>query len=240
MSVVPTAQQAPAPARRATSFFSLPRELRDQIYRYLFAAVYTQAKTWEYVHKTTVYGRDAAEARISDRLAIIRTSRGLWEEGSIILYRKHLFRFLVGFTSFNATFLTQRMANLMQDIEISLGSSKASDPIRILQLFCTSQIPRNSCLIKLQSYKANIIEDHVIQALGQLTAFKVLIFEVDVPVVIRYRQSGAPIPWVSYLLANIKDILTLALGPSIFTNCDGCRRLVFKPQDYNRQKNKLS
>lgn len=235
MPAVPTAQQAPAPAIRATTFLSLPRELRDQIYSHLFAAVYTQSRRMEYPHNTTIdCVSDAAEARRSDRLAIIQASRGLWEEGSIILYGGHLFRFRVGFRSSNAIFLTQRTANLMQDIEISLGPKKIPESIRILQLFCTSQILRKSCLIKLQFRTAELKDDHVVQALEQLTGFKVLTFEVDVPVVIRNRQSGAPIPWVSSILAYIKIRLALALGPSMFTNGDGYRRLVFKPQDYNR------
>lgn len=234
ISAVPAAQQVPVPATRAITFLSLPRELRDQIYSHLFAAVYTQSKRREHLYKTHIPSpcvRDMAGDERSDRLAIIQASRGLWEEGSIILYGEHLFRFDIGSTALNATFLTQRTANLMQDIEIRLGPSKAPASLRVLQLFCTPQILRKSCFIKLQIKSPECIDDNVIEALEQLTGFKILTFEVDTPDLIRNRQSGAPIPWFSGLLAYLKIRLTLALGPSMFTNGDGYRRLVFKQPD---------
>lgn len=230
--VVLSAQQIPLPA---TSFFNLPRELRDLIYSHLFEAVYTQSGRNLHLSIPPLdSGRNTAKAETSDRLAIMQASRRLWEEGSTILYGQHLFRFHVGSTSSNATFLTQRTANLMQDIEITLGPSKAPGSVRILQLFGTSQIPRKSCFIKLQFRKPELIDDNSIEALRQLTGFKVLTLEVDSPVVIRCRQSGAPIPWVSGLLAYLQVKVTPALGPSTFANGDGYRRLVFKPSDPRR------
>lgn len=222
-----------APATGATTFLSLPRELRDLIYFYLFEAVYTRCRKGVNLAVTpldAIFNR--AEATISDRLALMQASRGLWEEGSRILYGEHLFRFHVGSTAFDSPFLTQRAVNLMQDIEISLGSNKSPDSIRILQLFGTSQTPRKSCVIKLQFRELELMHDTTIEALRKLTGFQILTFEVDAPVFARCRQPGATIPWVSGLLAYMKDNLTLELGPSVYTNVDGHRRLVFKPQEH--------
>ena len=220
-----------ATARTPISFFSLPRELRDNIYAYLFEAVYTQREGNAHLPMAES-GRAGShsEAEISDRLAIMQASRRLWEEGSTVLYGQHVFCFHVGSVPFNDTFLTQRTANLMQDIEINLSPTKYSNSIRILQLFGDPQIPRNSCLIKLKFRKAELVEVNVMEALKQLTGFELLGFEMDAPAILRRQPSGTPIPWVSGLLAHIKVEMQSALGPSTYENSDCYRRLIFKPQ----------
>ena len=235
LPIAPIAQQAPA--LELTTFFSLPRELRDVIYSYLFEAVYKQSRP--IVQLDTPPGvRPGAGARVSDRLAIMQASRRLWEECSTILYGEHLFRFHVGSTTPNATLLTQRTADLMQDIEIGLGPCKWQESVRILILFATSypQIPRKSCLIKLQFRRSELLNENVIEALRRLTGFKVLTFELDAPDVVSSRQPGAPIPWVSGLLALIYFSLTAELGPGVYANSVGHRRLVFKPRDHEIQE----
>ena len=236
LPIAPTAQQAPA--LEPTTFFSLPRELRDVIYSYLFDAVYKQSRT--NLHLDTPPGsvRNGAKARVSDRLAIMQASRRLWEECSTILYGEHLFRFHVGSTTLNATPLTQRTADLMQDIEIGLGPCKWQESVRVLILFATSypQIPRKSCLIKLQFRRSELMNENVIEALRRLTGFKLLTFELDAPDVVSSRQPGAPIPWVSGLLALIYFSLTAELGPGVYANSVGHRHLVFKPRDHEIQE----
>ena len=224
-----------ATARTPRSFFSLPRELRDNIYAYLFEAVYTQ-----YVgnpHLTMAESGCAgshSEAEISDRLAIMQASRRLWDEGSTVLYGQHVFCFHVGSIPSNDTFLTQRTANLMQGIEINLSPSEYSDSVRILQLFGGPQIPRNSCLIKLKFRRIDLIGVNVIEALRQMTGFEVLGFEMDAPAVVRLRTSGTLIPWVSGLLAHIEVEMQSALGPSSYENSDCYRRLIFNPQSHTQ------
>lgn len=234
-SVPVTVAAAPteSPATGATTFLSLPRELRDLIYSYLFEAVYTQSRRNVDLKSKALGGaRKKVEADRWGRLAILQASRRVWEEGSRILYGKHLFRFDIGNTTFTkATFLTRRVANLMQDIEISLGRCKTPDSVQILRLFGSSQIPRKSCFIKLQSRQPKPMHSNTIEALKQLTGFKVLTFEVHAPGVVHYWHSD-PIPWVSGILAFMQVKLTQALGPGTYANGDGCRRLVFKPQDH--------
>ncbi|KAM0797650.1 hypothetical protein BDR22DRAFT_433360 [Usnea florida] len=224
-----------ATARTPVSFFSLPRELRDNIYAYLFEAVYTQREG--NAHLTMAESGCAgshSEAEISDRLAIMQASRRLWEEGSPVLYGQHVFCFHVGSVPFNDTFLTQRTANLMQDIEINLSPSKYPDSIRTLQLFGGPQIPRNSCLIKLKFRKMELIGVNVIEALKRLTGFELLGFEMDAPVILRRQTSETPIPWVSDLLWYIQRQMELALGPSNYVNSDCYRRLIFNPQSHTQ------
>ena len=173
-----------------------------------------------------------SEAEISDRLAIMQASRRLWDEGSTMLYGQHVFCFHVGSMPFNDTLLTQRTANLMQDIEINLSPIKYSDSIRILQLFGDPQIQRNSCLIKLNFRKIELIGVNVIEALRQLTSFDLLAFEMEAPAVVHWMTSGTVIPWISGLLAHMEIKMKSALGPSTYENGDCYRRLIFKPQSH--------
>ena len=230
---VQAARRTPVPP---TSFFSLPRELRDMIYAYLFEAIYTQCKGNAHLTLAEIFcASTPPEAEISDRLAIMQASRRLWDEGSTMLYCKHVFCFHVGSIPFDATFLTQRTANLMQDIEINLSPSKFPDSVRILQLFGDPQILRNSCLVKLKFRKPELIGVNVIEALKQLTGFELLAFEMEAPPVVRWKTSGTLIPWVSGLLAHIKAEMQKALGPSTYDNIGCYRRLIFEPQ-YHRKK----
>ena len=177
-----------------------------------------------------------SEAKISDRLAIMQVSRRLWDECSTVLYGQHVFCFHVGSIPFNGTFLTQRTAKFMQDIEINLSPIKYSNSIRILQFFGDPQIPRNSCLIKLKFRRIELIGVNVIEALRQLTGFEVLGFEMDAPAIVRWRTSGTLIPWVSGLLAHMGIELKSALGPSTYENSDCYRRLIFKPRCQRRKE----
>ena len=173
-----------------------------------------------------------SEAEISDRLAIMQASRRLWDECSTMLYGHHVFCFHVGSIPFNDTLLTQRIANLMQDIEVNLNPSKNSDSIRTLQLFGEPQIPRSSCLVKLKFRKIDLIDINVIEALKRLTSFELLGFEMDAPAILRRQAPNTLIPWVSGLLAHIQNEMEPALGPSNYENSDCYRRLIFKPQSH--------
>ena len=67
------------------------------------------------------------------------------------------------------------------------------------------------------------MSDNTLKTLKQMTGFNALIFEVNVPRVISSRYHGAPeseapVPWVSGLLACIKNTLTESMGPSAFVN----------------------
>ena len=172
------------------------------------------------------------EAELSDRLAIMQASQRLWDEGSTVLYGQHVFCFHVGSIPFNDTFLTQRTANLMQDIAINLSPIKYSDSVRVLQLFGDPQITRNSCLIKLKFRRIELMSVNVIEALRQLTGFELLAFEMDAPAVVHWMTSGTHVPWISGLLAHMKIAMESALGPSTYENSDCYRRLIFKPQSY--------
>lgn len=235
-TIAPTSsnvQQTLVPATGAPTLLSLPRELRDMIYSHLFKAEYKQStRSSRDRMKPHDLTHTRAETKMSDRLAILQTSRQLWEEGARILYGEHVFRFYVISAACDDTLLTQRTVDLMQEVEIFLGPSKTPASVRILHLFATSQTPRKSCIIKIQYRSAEFMNENVIEALKQLTGFNVLMIEIVAPVVKHSRLSGAPVPWVSGLLAYVQVKLTLALGPSSYTNGEGYRRLVFKPQAY--------
>lgn len=109
-----------------TTILSLPQELRDLIYSHLDtfrSSLHTVQEGCILVYYT-FQSRARAVAKTSDQLAILHACRRLWEEGSRMLYRENLFRFLVAFMTFNASVLIQKTASFMQDIEIS--SAEAS------------------------------------------------------------------------------------------------------------------
>ena len=228
----------------AVNFFSLPLEVRNMIYCQLFQGVYSQiradAKLCNLLHHRP-YARKPCEP--SQRLSLLQASHNVWEEGSRIFYGMSLFRFHVGSENFNDTPLTRRTANLMQDVEISLYSSKYRDGSRVLRLFGYSRKVRKSCIIKLQFRRFEDINENYIEALRRMTGFKVLIFETEAPVPLFGRHdwrpgAGHPLPWISELLRHLRDTLAPALGPSTYTNDPQYRRLTFKPCEYENRKGK--
>ena len=235
IAAAPVAKEAPA--TEATTFFSLPRELRDLIYSYYFAAVYTQSRADTH-YPDLLHDRfgSRAEAQTPNRLAVLQASRGLYEEGRRILYGENLFRLHAGSTAFTTASLTRISADLMQNIEISLYPDEALNSILVLQLFGTSQILRKSCIIRLRFREAKLMTDDLIEALKRLTGFKILAFEVDPPGIGCCRKYSFPMPWVSVSLACLKDKLRPALGPSTFENGLRFRRLIFDPQSHNRKQ----
>ena len=235
----PTVRQPPT--REVTTFFSLPRELRDLIYSYLFKTVYTQISLDAHLRNLRLDRLERGKTLPARRLDVIRASRKLWEEGSSILYRENLFRLHVGSTLFNTTLLTRKTTDLMQRIEIDLYSSKELESVRALQLFGGSQVLRKSCFIKLQFHKVDHLHDNTVEAFKQMTGFEILVFEIDAPHGI---PRGYPVSkgfrpsqrWISVLLASITTDLTPTMGPSTIANDFPYRRLTFRPQDHRRQE----
>ena len=112
MPTVPVVRQASA--AEATTFFSLPRELRDKIYHDLLftTGVYTQLYAEPYRSR----GSDLVDGEPFfplSHLAILRASRRLWEEACEILLKENLFRFTVGYKKYDTTFLERKIMDLM-------------------------------------------------------------------------------------------------------------------------------
>lgn len=230
-----------APTTEATTFFSLPRELRDLIYFYIFKTVYTQISLDAYLRNLRLDRLEGGKTLPARRLDVIRASRKLWEEGSRVLYRENLFRLHVGSTLFNTKLLTRKTTDLMQRIEIDLYPSKELESVRAMRLFGGSQILRKSCVIKLQFHKADHLHDNMVEALKQMTGFEILIVEVDAPHGIPRHfpatKGYSPFQrWISVLLASLTTDLTPVMGPSTCANDFPYRRLMFRPQEHRRHK----
>ena len=242
LMIVPTIS-----ATEAKSFFSLPRELRNLIYHYLFKGVYTQMRVNALLRNLRLDQPDGGKASPARQLELLQASQRLWQEGSRILYGENQFRFHIGSENFNTRFLERRITDLMQNIEIKLHPSKAvkaSGTLQVLQLFSDPQPSRRSCLIKLQFRKAELMSNSMIEAIKQMTCFRVLHFEIDVPDVVMCQDPersicGRPIPWVSGLLAFIQTKMTPVMGPGTFANDRCFRRLIFKPQEQNGKKTRV-
>ena len=239
LATVPTSSTT-----EATNFFSLPQELRDLIYYYLFKDVYTQMRVNAFLRNLRLDQPDGGQFSPAHQLKAMQASRRLWEEGSRVLYGKNQFRFHIGSENFNTTLLKRRITDLMQDIEIELHPGKAvtaPEALRVLQLFGNPQIVRRSCLVKLRLRKVELMSNDMIEALKKMTGFKTLIFEVDVPTVVGRRMTcssgyGRSIIWVSGLLEFVQMKLTPAMGGGTFANDNDFRRLIFKPQDHKKRK----
>ena len=222
------------------TFFNLPRELRDQIYAHLLdlKVTYTQIRAqadFLDVHLDLV---DDMKTRSSCRLTFMQASRTLLEESSRILYGENIFHIHVGSTLYHSSFLTQKTADLMQNIVISLHSDMDREVLRVLRLFGTSEMTRQSCLIKLKFTQRKPLEEDTIEILKKLSGFKVLTFQLKPTKASHHaRPQGLCVPWVSilFLLAYIKKHLTPVLGPSTFSNDQSRRCLTFHPQNYRGQ-----
>lgn len=233
-----------SPTTEATNFFSLPQELRDLIYHYLFKDVYTQMQVNARLRNLRLDQPDGGKSSPARQLKSLQASRRLREEGSKILYGENQFRFHIGSEDFNTRLLKRRITDLMQDIEIDLHPSnptKAPEVLRVLRLFGTSAIKRRSCLVKLRLRKVELMSNNVIETLKEMTGFKTLTFEVNVPTIHGRRSPGfpgygRPVIWVSGLLALVQMSLTPAMGDGTFANDNDFRRLIFKPQDNKKPK----
>ena len=233
----------------ATSFFSLPRELRDLIYHYLFKDVYTQMRVNAHLRNLRLDHPDGDQSLPARQLKAMQASRRLWEEGSRVLYGENLFRLHIASEEFNTTLLERRITDLMQDIEIDLHPGKAGkavaapETLRVLQLFGTPQIMRRSCLVKLPACEVKLMSNDIVEALKKMTGFKTLIIEDDLPVIARLQSPVFPRHrpssfWISRLLVFLRTNLTPVMGRGTLTDDNNryFRRLTFKPQDHKKSK----
>lgn len=228
-----TMQQTLSLVPESTTLFSLPQELRDLIYSYLFQAVHPRSgEIVPFRMRPSNEICDRGEFKLSDRLAILRVSRRLWDESSRILYGKHLFRFHLGCSSTNAAFLTQRTVYLMQNIEISMCTGDVNESLLIVHIFSASQKLWNSCSIKVQLRPSEWITDNIAYALKKLNRVKFLVIDVNEPVLREWRRRYR---WQENMLHDMNAILETWLGPSIDVADDVHPRLIFRPQDHMRQ-----
>lgn len=232
-----------ATTKEATTFLSLPRELRDQIYSYSLKTktVYTQISLDACLINLRLDRIEGSKTLPARQLDVLRVSRKLWEECSKVLYQENLFHLHVGSTLYNTTLLTRKTTDLMQRVEIDLHLSKELESVRAMQLFGGSRVLRKSCVIKLQFHKVDHLHYNMVEALKNMTGFEILVFEIDAPHGIprRYPASQGISPasrWIWVLWDFITTNLTPTMGPSTCETKNPHRRLKFRPQDYRRQE----
>ena len=231
------------------SFLSLPRELRDMIYHLVLGeeAEYCQSRechAWErdpefnaFIHKEDLWPT-------CKRFNIARTCRIVYEEANQVMYRNNTFRFRVMSKTWLRPLISQRNADIMQNIHIVLGSDKLSRTrsVQFLRMFTSSQIGRKECRIELDldSPKDVKIMPPIFQVLKGLTGFEVVIVEIT--------EKGRSIrPWLSpeYVQARtlwrkMRQDLESALGAYEYARGVSCfQHLEFKPREHLAQ-NSLS
>ena len=162
---------------QVTSFFSLPRELRDMIYGLILGEGET------YRQSGVCYAPVACMSKGSwptcGRFNIAQICRAVNEEANEIIYRNNKFRFHLGSGACLNPRIIQKTADIMQNIHIILGSDEASmtRSVHVLQMFTFSQVVRKECRISIRWYDLKDFESMppLLQILKGFTAFKVLV-----------------------------------------------------------------
>lgn len=173
-----------------------------------------------------------------DRFNIAQTCRAANEEANEIIYRNNTFRFDLSLEYWPNPRITQKTADIMQNIHIGLGSDEASmtRSVHILQMFTSSQVVREECRIRI--YGEHFVDFNskspILQVLKGLTAFKVVIVWLAG---LYGFCNDEECDYAMSLWGHMGKELEAVMGKAVFTdNDDSNPYLKFKPQDYLVQK----
>ena len=149
---VSTAEQSHHPQDiTVPSFFNLPREIRDMIYHLVVGVggCYRQSRgcyvsQQEMVHLLSLRGKELWPT--CDHFNIARTCRVANEEANEVIYKKNEFLCYAMSRKWLRPQISQKNADMMQNIHIIFFSDNISQPgsVPFLRMFTSSQIVRRS------------------------------------------------------------------------------------------------
>ena len=181
-----------------------PPEVRNQIYEYVLLG-----KAFIVAGEHLGIGFDsedyeAPETKFAD-MAILRSSKIIYQEAKSVLYKKGLFRIYLNFSKWDFEPLkipTQERADLIENIEIIIDMESwdvhignweeldlnlilVSDNLgAVVKRFSTLQVLRNVCYIRFSKFSGDfphdVLDTSVVDMVfRQLVGFKSLIFQVE-------------------------------------------------------------
>lgn len=235
--VLPAAQHQDT---TVSSFFSLPRELRDIIYCLLIGEKRTYHRPPQQEMDSNDYYISWRLSSIYNRFAIARTCHTANYEANEVIYKTNKFSFYPMSKEWLSPQISQKIANLMQNIYITFGYDETSrtESIQLLQMFASSQGMRQKCRIRfLLDYLDDIIVmPLVFRTIASLTTFQIVIVEMtsvdgsinlwSTPMFDQARAS-----WISMI-----EDLESELGKVTNAGWPDPRSFKFKPREYLMQK----
>ncbi len=245
MSVAISAPNSTAPQRGGKLFY-LPRELRDQIYRYIVKGTYVDPG-WQYSLPTTIIGHR------SSNFGILFASKAISEETLALLYSEGTFRIRLKHAerepeAVSPQRFSRRMMNLELDVtpqdDTTLNTKKKiwNETLRCLNR--TNTI-RNTLRIRCRPCPSDIcnpVAEWMYRELQSLTRFRTVILEL--PRDVYFRSENFPrvksehiFEELEHRMDAIEGHLKHAFGPAAIGPRYGCgyrwqaRTLTFHPQE---------
>lgn len=146
----------------------LPRETRDQVYRFLLASGFPD---------------------------FLQASATLHQEGSDLIYQTGICRMNFAFAPLTPTMRpSQKLANIIQHISLRINTAcypllGAPSELDILQLFTGSEITRKSCRVVFRNYLLStpMVCDEVLFIMTRYTGFERVVVNIMI-------EDGEPLP----------------------------------------------
>ncbi len=165
-----------------------------------------------------------------DRFNIAQTCRAANEEANEIIYRNNKFRFYLISEIWLTPQITQKTADIMQNIHMTLGYDEASmtRSVHVLQMFTFSQVVREECRIGIiwDDFEDFESISPILQVLKGFTAFKVLVVGLEPD---SWYHKG----WdeIMLLWKHIEEDLEAAMGKDVSCSRSSFR-LEFRPREH--------
>ena len=179
---------------------------------------------------------------VSPRFNIAQTCRVASEEAHEVIYKNNKFLFYLMSKEWLRPQISQKTADTMQKIHITIGNDKSSrgQSLQLLQKFSVSQAVRKECRIELAWVcdKDTELMRPIVQVLKDFTAFEVVIVtmaRVQVSCWLNPVHAKAKSLWT-----HLEEQLKPALGTPVFAAHSYYRSLEFKPREYLVQKGRSS
>lgn len=188
MTSSPTNATALGNAHRRGALFTLPRELRDEIYRLAVKGSYV---IWVINGKAYT---TAVNIRESD-FGIFKVSKAISQEASDIYYSESDFLFVIDFCHRKMIRLSTKLTDRMKNVKLTLTPISISrlnrgsitfDRIKTIcnagiAPFTGAHIPRNTLGIKLicdGPYTIDMLRIHLFETFKAMTGFRTVIIEI--------------------------------------------------------------
>ena len=194
----PTLSAKMAAIQPGGPLYSLPREIRDEIYRYLVKGRYLSFHSWmDYTRRLSFEKIDLAMFQKAD-LAIFRVSKATFDEATSIFYSESVFRYHIDQYHNTALCSPGEASNRMMKIDVDIGrlgpnnmylprvrpDGIEADLCTALDKFSGLSNLRNTISIKIQLapfYVCLVLSEHVFRILRALVGFRTVVVYVGPP-----------------------------------------------------------
>ena len=239
--------------KHGSALFTLPREVRDEVYRFVVRKRFV-------IDITRPGSGDTFPSKGKHDFAILQVSKAINHEASDILYAESVFRFLMNFYSFKLTSVPAHLANRVANAEIEFRGLHYYSPDVSYRGFhentntlfdaasaglASTDIKRNHLHIRFFDSCPGMIamlSTPLSQTLNALVRFRTVLIEVvlvRVAFLERARSKGVQKPFrvlqkemTITMGQQILDLLMPTWGPAETAVAGDVRSYILHPQDY--------